>query len=131
MINIDSLKPNIKSIAEKHALSMVVLFGSQATGAVHANSDIDIAIMSTRSVDLSVLYAEFSDLFLREDIEIVTMNDASPTMMHVLIRDGKLLYEHKSGAFLSWKFYAIWVWLDTAWLRRLRDRKLVEWAKTV
>lgn len=126
----DALKPQIKELAERYGLSLVVLFGSQATGATHPKSDVDIAVLSTQTFDRNKLLDGFWDIFKRDDVEMVNMGTASPTMMYVLIRDGKLLYENASGAFMKWKFYAIWVWLDTAWLRRLRDKKMIEWAKT-
>jgi predicted nucleotidyltransferase len=130
MKHVEALQPKIKELAEKHGLSLVVLFGSQATGATHPKSDIDIAVLSSKSFDRNKLLNDIGDIFKRDDVEIVNMAEASPTMMYVLIRDGKLLYEDGLGAFLKWKFYAIRVWLDTAWLRRLRDRKMIEWAKT-
>ncbi|TSC67745.1 MAG: DNA polymerase beta domain-containing protein [Parcubacteria group bacterium Gr01-1014_73] len=131
MIDIQTIKPKIKELAEKYGLSLVLLFGSQATGAAHGKSDVDIAILKTKDVDKFKIHDDFCDIFKRDDIEIVNMNEASPTMMYVVVRDGKLLYENAPDAFFSWKLYAIWVWLDTAWLRRLRDRKMIEWAKTV
>jgi len=130
MTQIESLKPKIKELAEKHGLSLVVLFGSQATGATHPKSDVDIAVLSSTNFDRSKLTDDLTDIFKRDDIEVINMAEASPTMMYVLVRDGKLLYENKIGAFLKWKFYAIRVWIDTAWLRHLRDRKMVEWAQT-
>ncbi len=130
MINIDDIKPNIKKLAEQYGLSFVVLFGSQATGALHPKSDIDIAILSKNHVDMLSLTMDFYKLFKREDVEVVNLSTASPTLLYVVVRDGKLLFENEQGAFLKWKLYAIWVWLDTMWLRRLRDQKLIDWART-
>ncbi len=131
MVHILSLQPEIKKLAEKHRLSFVTLFGSQARGNVHPDSDIDIAVIGKDDHDKMRLMADFSDLLKREDVEVVNLAHASPTLMHSVVKDGVLLYERENGEFLKWKLYAIWVWLDTAWLRRLRDKKLVEWAKTV
>lgn len=130
MINIDAIKPDIKNLAEKHGLSLVVLFGSQATGALHPKSDVDIAVLSKGHIDMLALTGDFYKLLQREDVEVVNLGTASPTLMYVVVRDGKLLCENEVGAFLRWKLYAIWVWLDTAWLRRLRDQKMLEWART-
>lgn len=130
MINIDAIKPHIKTLAEKYGLSLVLLFGSQATGVLHPKSDVDIAVLSKNQIDMLSLTMDFYDLFNREDVEVVNLGTASPTSMYVVVRDGKLLYENEVGAFLKWKLYGIWVWLDTAWLRRLRDQKMLEWART-
>ena len=130
MLDFEALKPAIKELAEKHDLLLVVLFGSQATGRTHVKSDIDIAVLATGRFDTSKLMSEFDGIFKRDDIEIVDMGEASPTMGYVLTRDGMLLYEESTGAFMKWKFRAIRTWIDTSWLRALRDKKLVQWAKT-
>lgn len=130
MINIDDIKLDVKKLAEKYSLSFVVLFGSQATGALHPKSDVDIAILSKNDVDMLSLTMDFYKLFKREDVEVVNLGTSSPTLLYVIVRDGKLLFENEPGVFLKWKLYAIWVWLDTMWLRRLRDQKLIDWART-
>jgi len=130
MVDFDSIKPGLKSLAEEHKLDFVALFGSQATGRTHAKSDIDIAYISRDKVDWVKFGTQLYRLFDREDVETADLATASPTLLYVVARDGKLLYEKELGAFLKWKLYAIWTWLDTAWLRDLRNRKLIEWART-
>lgn len=129
-MDIVDLKSKIAPLAEKYNLKLVVLFGSQASGRTHKNSDIDIAVLGEGVVDMSSLTIDFYSLFNRDDVEVVDIGSASPTMMYVIVRDGKLLYENESGVFLKWKFYAMWVWRDTAWFRHLRDKKMIEWART-
>ena len=107
MLDFEALKPAIKELAKKHNLSLVVLFGSQATGRTHAKSDIDIAVLAADAFVTSKLMGEFDAIFKRDDIEVVDMSDASPTMGYVLTRDGMLLYEESTGAFMKWKFRAI------------------------
>ena len=121
----------IATIAKRHGLNFVALFGSQATGRVHEKSDIDIAFLGKQMIDFDAklkLIGDFEDALNREDIEVVDLASASPTLMYVVVRDGQLLYEKGEGNFMSWKFYALGVWRETAWLRALRDRKLLEWA---
>jgi predicted nucleotidyltransferase len=130
MLNTETAQLKIKSVAEKYGLSLAVLFGSQATGAVHPKSDVDIAVIGVKISDKLALGRDLETVFGRHDVELVDLGTATPTMMYAVVRDGKALYEKSSGTFLKWKLYAMWVWRDTAWLRRLRDRKLVEWAKT-
>ena len=112
----------------------MALFGSQATGALHQNSDVDIAVLGRDQIAFEEklkIASELSVLLKRDDVEVVDIdpNSASPTLMRAVVRDGKLLYERKDGDFLCWKFYAIRVWLETKWLRDLRDKKLIEWAE--
>lgn len=131
--DIEQAKEAAEAVAKKHGLSFVALFGSQATGRTHEKSDIDIAVLGKEALPPNVqtkIWGEFSDAFKRDDIEVVDLATASPTMMYVIVRDGKLLHEGAEGDFMSWKFYALGVWRDTAWLRDLSNRKLHEWADT-
>lgn len=131
MLDIKSVQPKIKELVMRHDLSFVVLFGSAATGNTHAQSDIDVAVIGKNVSDKSKITRDFCEIFKRDDVEVVNLSNASPTLMHSVVKDGVLLYEKENGDFLKWKLYAIWVWLDTAWLRQLRNKKLLEWAKTV
>jgi len=122
-------KRQIGEVAKKHGLEFVVLFGSQATGRVHAKSDIDIAVMSKKAFDIYKVMSDFDPVFKRDDVETVDLSMASPTLMYVVVRDGKLLYEERAGDFFRWKLYAIKIWMETGWLRELQRHKLIEWAK--
>ena len=132
MENIDKLKEKSKEIADKYGLSFVALFGSQATGRTNQKSDIDIAVIRKHPInfdDRLKIIGDFSDMLKREDVEVVDLVSASPTLMYVVVRDGKLLYEEKENDFLNWKLYAIKIWMETAWLRDMSRKSLVDWAK--
>lgn len=132
MENADKIKEKTKEIACKYDLSFVALFGSQATGRTHQKSDIDIAVIRKQPIsfdDRLKIIGDFSDVFEREDVEVVDMSSASPTLMYAVVRDGKLLYEEKENDFLNWKLYAIKIWMETAWLRDLSRKSLLDWAK--
>lgn len=131
--DIEQAKKAAETVAKKHGLGFVVLFGSQATGRTHEKSDIDIGVVGRAPIAFDAqtdIWREFSDVFHRDDIEIVDLFDAMPTMMYVVARDGRILFEDSLERFTSWKLYAMREWRDTAWLRELRDRKLTQWAKT-
>ncbi|MDE1975208.1 MAG: nucleotidyltransferase domain-containing protein [Patescibacteria group bacterium] len=122
------IKGKIQAIATKHGLEFAVLFGSQATGRIHARSDVDIAVISRQPVNIDRLAMEFSEALGRDDVEVVDLSRSSPTLMRQVVLEGKLLYEKSFGGFFAWKIYAIKVWMETAWLRDLGKKKLMEWA---
>jgi len=128
-MNIELLKPKIKSLAHRYHLDLVVLFGSQTTGKTHSGSDVDVAVIGKVPFRVTQLSMDFSDIFKRDDVEVVDLGRSSPTLMYSVVRDGKLLYERSEGEFLRWKLYATKIWMETAWLRAMRDKKLREWAK--
>lgn len=130
-MDFDSTKPQIKALAEKYNIEFVVLFGSQATGRTHSKSDIDIAVISKNKLDIPHLMSEMSEIFKKEDVQVVDLAKASPTLMYAVIKEGKALYENHQYAFVNWKLYAIKIWMDTKWLRDLRDKKLIEWANKI
>lgn len=127
-MNIDAIKPSIATIAEKYGLDFVVMYGSQATGRTHAESDVDIGVISRGRVDRFKLMSEMDQVFERDDVSVVDLSTASPTLMRAIVVDGKLLYEREPVLFLRWKFYAIRTWMETDWLRRLARKNLIEWA---
>ena len=129
MLDIKSIQPRINELAIKYDLSLIVLFGSQATGNTHSKSDIDIAILGGESTDKFKVTEDFCDIFKRDDIEVVNLANASPTLMYCVVRDGVSWYEKNEGDFLGWKFHAIRIWMETAWLRKLRDKKAIEQVK--
>lgn len=129
MIDTNSIKADIIKLAEKHGLDLVVLFGSQATCRLHEKSDVDIAILSRRPINRARIAMDLDLIFKRDDIEVVDLSRASPTLMRAVINEGRLLYEDESGAFFRWKIYAIKIWMETAWLRRLANRKAIELAR--
>lgn len=128
-MDIEKSKPELKKIAEKYGIDMLVLFGSQATGKTHPKSDVDIAVLGRAKFDIYRLMIELYEIFKRSDVEVVDLSSVSPTLMRAVARDGKLIYEKNPGSFLKWKIYTGKIWMETAWLRILRDRKLIKWAK--
>lgn len=130
-MNIEAYKPQIAELAGKYGLDFVVLFGSQATGRTHPKSDVDIGVISHSEVDRLKLMNEMDKIFGREDVTVVDLSMASPTLMRAIVIDGKLLYEHERAMFLKWKFYAIRTWMETDWLRALGQKKLIEWAQQI
>ncbi len=128
-MNIEAIKTKIAKIAEKYGLDFVVLFGSQATGRTHPKSDVDIGVISHSKFDILPLMTDMDKILGRDDVTVVDLSRASPTLMRAIVAEGKLLYEREEAMFLKWKYYAIRVWMDTDWLRALGRKRLIEWAK--
>lgn len=109
------------------------LFGSQAAGAAHRESDVDVAVV----VDLEVLpdRAARSDLQVRltadliaathrNDVQVVIVNDAPPELAMAAV-DGKRLYCADSEADFRFTLGVRLRYCDIApWLRRYRRLKL-------
>lgn len=128
-MDFEAVKPHIAKLAEKYGLSLVVLFGSQATERTQHKSDIDIAVLGEQDIDRLRVGIVLEAVLERSDVEVIDMRTASPTMRYVIARDGKVLYERNAERFASWKLWAMREWRDTEHLRLFRDRTLREWAQ--
>jgi predicted nucleotidyltransferase len=133
MINIDAVKPKIKSLAEKYGLSLVLLFGSQATGHTHKNSDIDIGYVCRRYIDYAENYAiclELMRIFKHKDIEFTNIYNVSPAMKKQIADTGISLYGKNAVIFDYFKIHAFREYMDTKPLRIYRDLLVKDFIKT-
>ncbi len=127
MINIDELKPKIHTLAEKYGLSLVLLFGSQATGKTHKESDVDIAFIADQKLDFmdqAKLNTELSEMFRNERVDIVNMKTASPLLLKHTVKAAHILYERTPHVFDSMYAYALKIYEESKPLFDLRRHYL-------
>ena len=127
MIITDEIRQKVRQLAEKHNLSLVVLFGSQATGRTHAKSDVDIGYASRREIDYQANYQislELARLFKNPDVEVVNIDNLAPVFKKQVADTGILLFQDKEHLFGFYKIQAIRDYMDTKPLRLYRDARL-------
>ena len=108
-------KTQLESIAKRYGLRLIVLFGSQVTGRTHPESDVDVAVWTTRpltSARRNRLWMELSDAF-QVEVDLAVLNHAEPLLLHHVATRGKLLYENKRWAWEEFKGYAFRYYQDT------------------
>lgn len=85
----------IKTIAQKHNLDLVLLFGSKTGAQQNEESDLDLAVkfagFVTKDQYLN-LYNDLSDVFSQDNVDLVILNDADPFLAHEVLSQGKLLF---------------------------------------
>ena len=121
-------KQRIAEIAEKYGLSLVVLFGSQATGWIHKQSDIDIAALPEEPDTLSKAAEDIGEAFGRNDVEVADLSVPSPYLWRAVARDGILLFEAEPALFSKWRLRAMNLWYDTVPIRERQKQVLRAWA---
>lgn len=92
-MNID--KDKIKTIARKHNLELVFLFGSKTGAAQNEESDIDLAVKFERAVTRETyldLYQDLANLFPKDNLDLVVLNDADPFLAHEVVQTGSVLF---------------------------------------
>ena len=79
-------------LAEKHAITKVILFGSRARGDYHRASDIDLAVSGGNVTEFSLDVEELTSTLLTYDV--VDMDKKLQAKFRESIeKEGKTLYE--------------------------------------
>jgi len=128
------LRDAAKEIAEKYDLAFLAVFGSQATGKTHPQSDIDIAF--SRDVPTSLkeevaLAFDLSQIVKREDIDLVNLSAAPPLLLHCVSREGVVLFEREPGLFAEFQMYAFKRYIEAKPLFRLQRESLKKFTQRV
>lgn len=99
MIKIKDYKQKFDKIFKQNQVILAYLFGSEAKGTSHKESDIDIGILFGKNVNSKdylrlegKLISFFSGIYPNKEINIVNFNIASPLLRQTAILEGKLLY---------------------------------------
>lgn len=114
------------------SLRLLVLFGSRVKETAHAQSDWDLAILTTDGVDETLgdwgefaLYEKLGRLLQipSDRIDIVNLKHCSPLLGYIVAREGHVLYESERN-FLDFQLRAWKIYADTAKLRNYTQEYL-------
>ncbi len=123
MNNININTQRIASVARRHHLQLVVLYGSYARGTQRHESDIDIAALGATPLSFETLLSlhnEFSDAFPSKEVDIQSLHRAAPFFRYQVMKDGVLLFGDPH-LFTRLKVYAIRAHQENFKLRHMRD----------
>ncbi len=100
MLNLKSILPLLVEYFQKKDNSLVAyLFGSYSDGTAHAKSDLDLAVLFKKDLDLweeMAFQAQLSKLIRFEEIDLTNLNKAPLRMKYTIISTGQLIYEANS-----------------------------------
>lgn len=104
-------------LATQEDVVAAYLFGSLAQGRAHPRSDIDLAILlapTSREKEWDRRLQLMDDLrrFADREVEVVTLNSASPILRHQVLRYGRRLYERDRRARVEFEVWAGKVYAD-------------------
>jgi predicted nucleotidyltransferase len=140
MMDIQAYLPQLEKIWIKHGVVLAYLFGSQAEGTAGPLSDIDIAALlrpyrlkergmaKDRWSDPQIdLIGDLCHLFHRNDVDVVILNQATPLLMHQVVKYGKVIYEDPvTRPAVDFAAYTISRYADTIPLRQIQHRYFFE-----
>jgi len=109
---------------KKHQIDFCILFGSSVTGKLHKNSDIDIAVYSSKNELLKTklqLIGELEDL-IESTVDLTILHaDMSPLLLYEIMVKGKLLYISDPDIYIEKQIYAIKFYDDVPFLKKWQD----------
>ena len=136
-MHLDTLLPQLERLFRQRPVQLAYLFGSQATGRTHAESDVDIAVLLDTSLTADERFAErltllgaLSHLFGTDNVDVVVLNEASPLLAYEVLRHGVLLYCSDENTRVEFQVRALCAYEDTAPLRHLLAEAMVERLKS-
>lgn len=98
----------VRRIVEKFDPLQVILFGSQARGDAHADSDIDLLVVfphveNTRLAAVAILDAlsdmrAFKDIVVTTPEEIAAWGKMIGNVLEPALREGRVIYERQAAA---------------------------------
>ena len=103
----DDICENIAALAAKYGLKLVLLFGSQARGETHEESDVDVAVLGERLLtegEMITINYECTLIFRTNDVDTTNLSCASPLLQRRIIDEAEVLYDktgHEYSAFES------------------------------
>jgi predicted nucleotidyltransferase len=90
------------------------LFGSSATGATHAHSDVDVAVYVADQRPSGSAFGYAADLSAvlmaalgTNQVDVVVLNDAPPLLYHCVLRDGERILSRDLRATTTREGYAL------------------------
>ena len=88
-------KLHIDNLIKEYSISLIYIFGSFARGINRKDSDIDIAVLLDCEIDVYTklnILGVLVDIFKREDIDLVILNNVNEVLKFQVIKYGKVIY---------------------------------------
>jgi len=122
--SIDEIKAKLGPLFKEETLQLVLLFGSQSSGQVHTESDIDLGFLYDEAVDLLELTNKVIQLLRKDRLDVIDLRRANSLLCFSAARQGKLLYERCPGLFNRFYSLSFRRYIDTKKLRDARQRAI-------
>lgn len=120
--SLEQLRENLAPLYGDSSLQLVLLFGSVASQRTHRRSDIDLAFLFDKPVDILSLTNKVIRLLHSDSVDVVDLRRASTLLKYSAARTGKVIYEQRPGAFAGFCSLAFRMYADTKKLRDARER---------
>lgn len=85
----------VNDVARKYGVSLIVAYGSMVNGETHAESDLDLAMLTRTTPDAKLyqdLYRDIAPIFPNQTLDVRFMNNADPLFLMQVVKNGILIY---------------------------------------
>ncbi|MDI6809822.1 MAG: nucleotidyltransferase domain-containing protein [Candidatus Eisenbacteria bacterium] len=87
----------LRQLAEREGISLLLLFGSAVTEKIHADSDVDVAVLfqgerNLTGAEYSELVHELQELFPDHPVDLGVINHADPLFLGKITENCQILY---------------------------------------
>lgn len=127
MIDTDKIKPQIKELAEKYGLKLVMLFGSQAKGKTHKESDFDVAYLSDKELsfrDEGRIIIDLAPIIGARDERLVNLSnikEAGALLLKEIFDRHQVLFCADRNVYDSYKIFSVKNFIENRPIFDLRD----------
>ena len=123
-ISIEDIRDRLSPLLKDEGLQLILLFGSAVTGKMHKRSDIDIAFLFGRPVDILTLTNKIIRLLHTNNIDVIDLKHASPLLKFSIVKNGTLIYEKEQGIFNELYSLAFRRYIDTRKMRIAQEKAI-------
>ena len=127
MLDADKIKPQIKDLAEKYGLSLLMLFGSQVTGKTHKESDFDVAYLADKKLsfeDEGRIIIEIAKIIGARDERLVNLcniKESGALLLKEIFDRHQVLFYADRNVYDSYKIFSVKNFIESRPLFDLRD----------
>lgn len=114
----EKITKKLKSALEKKDyILFAYLFGSQATGKTNKDSDVDIAVYLSESLEkdffnIRLKLIEEFNIALQKEVDVIILNTAAPFLRFVVIQEGKILTNRNPSKEIEFKLKSMSEYFD-------------------
>ena len=127
MIDAEKIKPQVKNLAEKYGLSLLMLFGSQVTGKTHKESDFVVAYLADKKLsfeDEGRIIIEIAKIIGARDERLVNLcniKESGALLLKEIFDRHQVLFCADRNVYDSYKIFSVKNFIESRPLFDLRD----------
>lgn len=116
----EEIKDRLSPLFKDEGLQLVLMFGSAVSGKMHKKSDVDLAFLFDKPVDILDLTNRVIRLLHTNNVDVIDLMNANPLLRFSAAKNGRILYERSPGLFNEFYSLTFRMYVDTKKLREAR-----------